>query len=177
MSNNIDENQRQHQQQQQQQLQQQQYFQQQQQAMTPPSFNPDEQQYQARGHNNMLNYPSAPPFLNQTEHPNAGYSPQMDPFQNMNRFNPYSPQQMQQHHYQIQQQQQQQPQLFYNPYVQDQQQQQPQYYQPPAQLQQFNGEAEADLDEFILDLLTKPQQRLFLLKTELEFEALIKNEG
>jgi hypothetical protein len=124
----------------------------------------------------MLNYPSAPPFLNQTEHPTAGYSPQMDPFQNMNRFNPYSPQQIQ--HYQIQQQQQQQQhQLFYNPYVQDQQQQQPQYYQPPAQLQQFNGEPETDLDEFILDLLTKPQQRLFLLKTELEFEAFIKNEG
>ncbi|KAI8880005.1 hypothetical protein K501DRAFT_192330 [Backusella circina FSU 941] len=100
----------------------------------------------------------------------------------MNRFNHYSPQQLQQQQFQIQQQQQQQ--LFYNPYLQDQQQQQqqPQYYQPPvpvqppAQLQQFNGEAETELDEFILDLLTKPQQRLFLLKTELEFEAFIKDE-
>lgn len=75
-------------------------------------------------------------------------------------------------YYQLQQQQHQ----LYQP-------QQPQYTfqtfvpaQPPS-LQQFSDPVvPTEPDEFIIDLLRKPQQRLFLLKLELEIEAFIKDE-
>ncbi|KAI8968390.1 single-stranded nucleic acid binding R3H [Mycotypha africana] len=54
---------------------------------------------------------------------------------------------------------------------------QQQVYQPPPTLQQFNDEViQTEPDEFILDLLRKPQERLFLLKLELQFEAFINDE-
>ncbi|KAI9274178.1 single-stranded nucleic acid binding R3H [Sporodiniella umbellata] len=44
------------------------------------------------------------------------------------------------------------------------------------QLQSFHGDiASNELDPFIFDLLKKPQERLFLLKVELEIEEFIKN--
>ncbi|KAI8091372.1 single-stranded nucleic acid binding R3H [Gilbertella persicaria] len=61
----------------------------------------------------------------------------------------------------------------------------PAYYQPQQvyqvptiqKLQEFNDPiAPTEPDEFITDLLKKPQERLFLLKLELEFEAFIKDE-
>lgn len=55
--------------------------------------------------------------------------------------------------------------------------QQTQTYQPHATMQQFNDPVvPTEPDEFILDLLRKPQERLFLLKLELEVEAFIKDE-
>jgi hypothetical protein len=52
-----------------------------------------------------------------------------------------------------------------------------QIYQPHATMQQFNDPVvPTEPDEFILDLLRKPQERLFLLKLELEIEAFIKDE-
>jgi hypothetical protein len=55
--------------------------------------------------------------------------------------------------------------------------QQTQIYQPHATMQQFNDPVvPTEPDEFILDLLRKPQERLFLLKLELEIEAFIKDE-
>lgn len=78
------------------------------------------------------------------------------------------------YYYQQQQQSQQQPQHLFNPY---QQQQQQQVYNLPTTLQQFNDEViPTEPDEFITDLLKKPQERLFLLKIEMELEAFIKDE-
>lgn len=73
-------------------------------------------------------------------------------------------------------QQQQQQQQLYQPY---QQQHHPpsQIYQPQATMQQFSDPVvPTEPDEFIIDLLRKPQERLFLLKLELELEAFIKDE-
>ncbi|KAG0750062.1 hypothetical protein G6F16_001784 [Rhizopus arrhizus] len=48
---------------------------------------------------------------------------------------------------------------------------------PQPCLQKFNDEViPNEPDEFILDLLKKPQERLFLLKLELEFETFIKDK-
>lgn len=78
--------------------------------------------------------------------------------------------------------------IINNYYQQQQQQQQQQQYQPqytfqtfvPAQppcLQQFSDPiVPTEPDEFIIDLLKKPQERLFLLKLELELEVFIKDE-
>ncbi|CAO3664616.1 unnamed protein product [Rhizopus microsporus] len=55
--------------------------------------------------------------------------------------------------------------------------QQPFYTSTQPSLQAFNDEVvPTEPDEFILDLLKKPQERLFLLKLELEFEAFIKDK-
>ncbi|KAI8996806.1 single-stranded nucleic acid binding R3H [Pilobolus umbonatus] len=44
-------------------------------------------------------------------------------------------------------------------------------------LQQFTDEViQTEPDEFIIDLLKKPQERLFLLKLEMEIEGFIKDE-
>ncbi|KAI8638956.1 single-stranded nucleic acid binding R3H [Parasitella parasitica] len=44
-------------------------------------------------------------------------------------------------------------------------------------MQQFSDPVvPTEPDEFIIDLLRKPQERLFLLKLELELEAFIKDE-
>ncbi|CEP11177.1 hypothetical protein [Parasitella parasitica] len=67
------------------------------------------------------------------------------------------------------------------------QQQSYQIYQPPqpqvrihepqATIEQFNDPVvSTELDEFIVDQLRKPQERLFLLKLELELEAFIKDK-
>ncbi|CAO0803086.1 unnamed protein product [Mucor circinelloides] len=70
-----------------------------------------------------------------------------------------------------------------NYYQQQQQPYQQQYhppsqiYQPQATMQQFSDPVvPTEPDEFIVDLLRKPQERLFLLKLELELEAFIKDE-
>ncbi|KAI7898599.1 single-stranded nucleic acid binding R3H [Cokeromyces recurvatus] len=75
-----------------------------------------------------------------------------------------------------------------NPSLYYPQQPQPSYintsaYQQPHQpfhqpiLQQLNDTViQTEPDEFIIDLLKKPQERLFLLKLELELEAFIKDE-
>ncbi|KAI9474273.1 MAG: single-stranded nucleic acid binding R3H, partial [Benjaminiella poitrasii] len=45
-------------------------------------------------------------------------------------------------------------------------------------LQQLNDSViQTEPDDFIIDLLKKPQERLFLLKLELELEAFIKDEN
>ncbi|CAO3664356.1 unnamed protein product [Rhizopus stolonifer] len=54
---------------------------------------------------------------------------------------------------------------------------QPQITSPQPALQEFVDEViPTEPDEFIIDLLKKPQERLFLLKLELEFEGLIKDK-
>ncbi|KAF1801185.1 single-stranded nucleic acid binding R3H [Mucor lusitanicus] len=73
-------------------------------------------------------------------------------------------------------QQQQQQQQLYQPY-QQQHHAPSQIYQPQATMQQFSDPVvPTEPDEFIVDLLRKPQERLFLLKLELELEAFIKDE-
>ncbi|EIE82770.1 hypothetical protein RO3G_07475 [Rhizopus delemar RA 99-880] len=49
--------------------------------------------------------------------------------------------------------------------------------QPTPALQPFNDAiVPTEPDEFILDLLKKPQERLFLLKLELDLEEFIKDK-
>lgn len=76
-------------------------------------------------------------------------------------------------YYQLQQQQQQ----LYQPQHQSQYTFQTFVPAQPPSLQPFNDPTvPTEPDEFIVDLLRKPQERLFLLKLELELEAFIKDE-
>ncbi|KAI8378923.1 single-stranded nucleic acid binding R3H [Blakeslea trispora] len=52
------------------------------------------------------------------------------------------------------------------------------YYATQQTIQEFNDPVvPTEPDQFIIDLLKKPQERLFLLKLELEFEAFIKDSS
>lgn len=89
--------------------------------------------------------------------------------------NPYtfSPNEPINNYYQLQQQQQQ----LYQPQHQSQYSFQTFVPAQPPSLQPFNDPiVPTEPDEFIVDLLRKPQERLFLLKLELELEAFIKEK-
>ncbi|KAG2211163.1 hypothetical protein INT47_006282 [Mucor saturninus] len=133
-----------------------------------PHYHPQQQQYQQQQRPRISNPYSDNPTFN-TFYPNNG--------SHTLASNPYNTasttgEPIINNYYQLQQQQQQ----LYQP-------QQPQYTfqtfvpaQPPS-LQQFSDPVvPTEPDEFIIDLLRKPQQRLFLLKLELEIEAFIKDE-
>lgn len=131
------------------------------------SDNTNEQQHQQQQQQQQQQIPSYMNFYPQQTYQQP---PQFNnPYYGANAFNEQS------NYYQPQQQQQQyhQPQQLFNPY-QPSIPQQPQY---TPTLQQFNDSVvPTEPDEFITDLLKKPQERLFLLKIELELEALIKDE-